>query len=267
MRKSIDDLVNKSNERFLSISKNPINKKFEQLPYWLDSVSYRYEKEVNNEEPERYYHYERGSVIQVDFGVNMGAEFSGLHFAVVLDKNDNNKKRTLTVIPLTSKNKNNRIKLGKELFNQTTTIFDEQLSDLTAHIEKNKLLVRQLFESDEEFEDAQKEAKNNSNGFADTSFIDISELDSGDDESKNQLRILIAENINETIQELNDKSKVMKIYNKYNHETFARITDITTISKYRIRKINKYDPSGKIKLSSEIMSSISNELMKYYISK
>ena len=44
------------------------------------------------------------------------------------------------------------------------------------------------------------------------------------------------------------------------------IDDKITDSKLRIHKINDFDPSGKIRLSSEQMKSISNKLMQLYIS-
>lgn len=60
-------------------------------------------------------------------------------------------------------------------------------------------------------------------------------------------------------------AKVAFIYSKYNKNTFVRLSDITTISKFRIQRINKFDPSGKIRLSEQQMREISNELMKLYI--
>lgn len=61
--------------------------------------------------------------------------------------------------------------------------------------------------------------------------------------------------------------KVTDMYQKYNKNSFVRLTDITTISKLRIHKINNYDPSGNICLTSQQMKAISDELMKLYISK
>ena len=51
----------------------------------------------------KYQKYKRGSVVMVNFGTNIGYELSGNHFAIVLNKDDNNKNGLLTVIPLTSK--------------------------------------------------------------------------------------------------------------------------------------------------------------------
>lgn len=62
-------------------------------------------------------------------------------------------------------------------------------------------------------------------------------------------------------------SKVRSIYDNYNKNSFIRLSDITTISKFRIKRVNRYDPSGKNRLTNEQMSSISDELMKLYITK
>ena len=47
--------------------------------------------------------YKRGTLIKVDFGVNLGSEMSQVHFAIVLNNFDNPKNNILMVIPLTSK--------------------------------------------------------------------------------------------------------------------------------------------------------------------
>lgn len=192
--------------------------KFRFLPSWLENTSYYYEKEANGHNPKRYYFFKRGTVIRVNFGVNLGSEFSNIHFAIVLDKHDAPQKRTLTVLPLTSKQKSNRFSLGSEIFNQTTTLLGgmkQGLKKLMAECITNQNLKSSL-------------------------------------------------NINKEIKELD---AVVKLYDRYNKKSFVRLSDITTISKLRIERLNKYDPSGKIRLSNEQMAQISHELMKLYLNK
>ena len=50
----------------------------------------------------KYKKYSRGTILLVDFGENVGYEFNGKHFAIVLNKNDSEKSGKLMVIPLTS---------------------------------------------------------------------------------------------------------------------------------------------------------------------
>ncbi|MGX4701860.1 hypothetical protein [Lactobacillus gasseri] len=71
--------------------------KFRYLPFWLSESSYIFKKEANNQLNKPYPYFKRGAVIRVNFGVNEGSEFSNIHFAVVLDKRDSPRKRTLTV--------------------------------------------------------------------------------------------------------------------------------------------------------------------------
>lgn len=228
-------LLAKANERFSLVSE-PDTGKFSYLPGWLDHVSYRYEKEFKNEFPRRYYHYDRGTVIRVDFGVNMGSEFSFVHFAIVLDKKDNSRKKTLTVLPLTSKQKKGRFSLGKEIFNQTLVLLQER------YIENYKRLVSLM----KQYSELQKKDPNSCN------------FDHDIKETKNKLL--------EFKSDLAELNKVLDIYKDYNKDSFVRLSDVTTISKFRIRRINKFDPSGKIKLSEQQMAEISDELMKLYIS-
>ena len=42
----------------------------------------------------------------INFGTNVGYELSGNHFAVVINQDDNYRNGVVTVIPLTSKEKN-----------------------------------------------------------------------------------------------------------------------------------------------------------------
>lgn len=80
--------------------------KFSYLDEWLLKSSKLLLNETNNFETEvnqTYRTYKRGTIIKVDFGVNIGSEMSQVHFAIVLNNYDNPKNNILTVIPLTSK--------------------------------------------------------------------------------------------------------------------------------------------------------------------
>ncbi|MGV3043054.1 type II toxin-antitoxin system PemK/MazF family toxin [Staphylococcus rostri] len=78
------------------------NRKIKYLPEWLDFYTTQLLEENNNKK-KMYSTYKRGSIIYVNLGSNIGNEFSGNHFCVVMDRKDNPKKSTLTVIPLSSK--------------------------------------------------------------------------------------------------------------------------------------------------------------------
>lgn len=71
----------------------------------------------------RYKTYLPGTIVYVHFGMNFGEEFSKTHYAIILSNNDNKNKRTVTVIPLTSKPGDDKMKLdfnfSRELFHLT----------------------------------------------------------------------------------------------------------------------------------------------------
>jgi len=260
-----EKLVQRSSKKFLEVSKNEAWK-FQLLPNWLDNVSYWYTREDKETLPSRYYHYDRGTIIRVDFGVNMGSEFCGLHFAIVLDKKDNNHKKTLTVVPLTSKNKSGRFYLGKEIFNQTTNILNQQSIELkqkTDHIlqELKDIILNGIDNNKKDI--VKKEFIKFDKGIVTDTLNNI--IISGK-YNQNEVKQLKDEVYNNN-KEIDSLSKVISIYSRYNKDTYVRLSDITTISKLRIRRINKYDPSGRIKLNSQQMALISDKLMDLYINK
>ena len=70
-----------------------------------------------NTKPKYFKRYGRGRIVKVNFGVNIGSEFSGEHFAVVVSKNDTAYNPILHVIPLTSKKHRTCIDIGNILIN------------------------------------------------------------------------------------------------------------------------------------------------------
>lgn len=222
-----NERIDKSANIFKSISEPDVHhydQKFKYLPNWLDNTSYFYQKEANSNLPRRYYYYRRGTVIRVNFGTNLGSEFSNIHFAIVLDKKDSPNKKTLTVLPLTSKQSSNRFSLGREVFSQTITILNAQMEELGNRLGRaSNSIDKGIKLSDEEYNNLQADY------FA--------------------LR------------------RVIDVFKTYDKNSYVRVSDITTISKLRIERINKYDPTGKIRLSSQQMALISKELLKLYLNK
>ncbi len=71
-----------------------------------------------NKKPERFKKYSRGQIVKVKFGVNIGSEFSGEHYAINITKGDSMMNPVLHVIPLTSKKHNYNIKINNILYNE-----------------------------------------------------------------------------------------------------------------------------------------------------
>lgn len=243
--------------------------RFTYLPSWLLFEAKIHEKECNSQIRYKYPYFKRGTIVMIDFGVNIDSEFSGKHFAIILNKKDNPNNPVLTVLPLTSKGGRNRFSIGKELFSQTVQLLTntkEHLQQQASEIEITNLeLQANVDDIKLKLESVEKHVENNSD-FSTKVQEDIKQLR----ESING--IISMNNLNsEKISTLNKNQTlaniVINIYAKYNKESFVRISDIKTISKLRIHKLNKYDPSGKIKLSTDTMNSISAELINLYASR
>lgn len=127
--------------------------KLTNLPYWLKSYTQKLNLEINNELPSYYRKFKQGDVVMVDFGVNVGSEMSGGHFAIIMDKKDSQYNRVVTLIPLTSKKHKNigNISLGNELVNNTKILIENKISSLNLDMDQNAkqmdLVVSQMKEA------------------------------------------------------------------------------------------------------------------------
>lgn len=73
-----------------------------KLLFWLNTWGSDY---LLNEQSFNYHSliaYKRGMVVKADFGFNVGSEQGGLHYALVIEKENAKSNRTVTVIPLGS---------------------------------------------------------------------------------------------------------------------------------------------------------------------
>lgn len=127
-----DDLLDKSidlTKDILKFGRKTNNKKINYLPYWKLKESKLLLREMKY--PRKYFSkYKRGTIIKVDFGVNIGSEFSQKHYAIVLNKNDNRVNKTLNVIPLTSKEKTNNYNIGNVIFENFVNSLKENMEKL-----------------------------------------------------------------------------------------------------------------------------------------
>ena len=103
--KSLDaylkDLINSPDKK--------TNGKADKLSYWIkDWVTFlNFESKFS---PSSLRRYKRGEIIKVHLGYNIGSEEGGLHYCVVLDKNNSINSPVITVIPLTSLKQDSDIK-------------------------------------------------------------------------------------------------------------------------------------------------------------
>ena len=259
---SIDKLFND----FSSVLKTDVNagdknyKKAALLYYWLRD----YKNYIKNESKfsSKYLPaYERGAIVNVNFGFNIGNEFGGLHYAVVLaDSGPANPN--VIVLPLKSLKKDisslhkHELFLGNELYNRLygncvalSTALKLQLEELTKRHDVAKKRAAALKALIDEKSTPEPEL---------SQLVDSFSKETADilDEVAN------AQTKDEKIKRLIKELHKMKI------GSVALMDQIKTISKMRIKNpINKQDILYGIKLSSENLTKIDNKIIEIYTNK
>lgn len=90
--------------------------------------------------PRCFKRYGRGRIVKVKFGVNIGSEFSGDHFAIVISKQDTAYNPILHVIPITSKKHKTCVDIGNILINDDEISKLKELYENTTDVkEKRKI--------------------------------------------------------------------------------------------------------------------------------
>ena len=261
---NIIDIKSKNIDLSCTINKTIIHdltdKKFTYLDKHLLSQARLFKNENQLSYKPKFRRYIRGSLIFVNFGICVGNELSGNHFAVVLNQNDRSSNNLLTVIPLSSKDKKNSFNLGYELLNNT-------LAELKIKSDKIKEVMVYVI-------DLLKNTKPTNRGF----FLDINTIgadyillnyNKNFNLSDNYIKY---DNIDKLIEligkDLQDFKNVIDLYAKYNKVSYAKIDQITTISKSKIiRKINNLDPMGTVTLSQDTMINIDNSISDMFFDK
>lgn len=232
--------------RFVSKAKNI---KFKYLPEWVLSEASYFEKEIMSP-TKNHKIYKRGSLIFIDFGINVGNELSGNHFAIVLNKKDSKNNGVLTVLPVSSKG------------NKFSVEIDGLISQKSANLLKNSVLsvgveskMLGLMEIKDYLTPEEKEEMA-------TTSSDDGELTIT--HKKYISRDVFDKSIERLLSETEEISRVAKIYLKFDKVSYAKCLDIRTISKDRIIRINKFDPVGKIFVSKDTLDKIDRILVNNF---
>ena len=228
----ISDLIINNMELFktyllglLNSAINKLKKNSYLIAHWIKQwINYlSYEEEFRNK---THHKYERGSVLNINFGFNIGSELGGIHYAIVIDKKDSAKKSMLAVIPLTSMK--DYIDLSK--------------------LSKDKIFLGS-FLTDTILNKVQNEVKSN---------VDLSkDFDNTKDDIKKTLRLL--NNIKKADKHIDELSKM-----KFG--SIAHIGQIKTISKMRIvSPTTKDDLLDNIKVPPNLLDIINDKIKELYI--
>lgn len=209
----IDSLINDENPK--------IQSKADKLSFWLEHWT------------------------TVHLGYNIGSEEGGLHYCVVVEKNNSINSPVITVVPLTSVKpatdvehlKPGCVYLGNELF----TSLNSKIITTQKHLSSN------IANAQERLEHLKQIAP------SDYSSENFSELDSLQKDLANMRR------------ESSLHSRMQTEINKMKKGSIALVGQITTISKIRIYdpKTN-YDILSNVKLSNEMLDRIDNEIIKKF---
>ncbi|NIB64172.1 MULTISPECIES: type II toxin-antitoxin system PemK/MazF family toxin [Streptococcus] len=242
--------ASKNFEKVHSTFKN--NNKFRFLPNWLEKESNLFLSETQNTS-KSYNVLKRGSLIFVDFGINIGSELSNRHWAVVLNKNDSPKSRNLTVLPISSKEKKFSVMID-EVIQQKSKRFLLPILDKIGfdyfsiiHYALTEITPFDLGSADEIYQEFLIQ------------YGDAYNSESAKEIYDNGAGMEKVENTNRKLKDL------VNHYQRFNKISYAKCDQIKTISKDRIIYINELDPCGKIKVSDETLDRIDEKLKELYL--
>ena len=138
-KQAIKDL-NHMLEGFINDPTGQRLKKANLLSYCLKD----YVRMVDFEEtfdPKRNIAYKRGDIVKLNFGFNIGSEYGGLHYAIVINNKNPHNSSVVTVIPLTSQKgdahvHHNDVELGNELYRSLKLKYDTIAQQVQAECEE-----------------------------------------------------------------------------------------------------------------------------------
>lgn len=197
--------------------------KVDKLSYWLQDWT-NFLKFENTFNPRSLRRYKRGEIIKAHLGFNVGSEEGGLHYCVVIEKNNPLSSPVISVIPLTSVKNDTQL---SSLHNGSIYLGNELYTSLYSKVSTfNNRLRKRL----SELQDAVEKSK------------------SSDDFSLD----IISNEILQCGNEIKTFEKMNKEITKMKQGSIALVNQIRTISKLRI-----YDP----KTNSDVLSNLrlSNE--------
>lgn len=218
---------------------NKVNTKSDKLSYWLEDWTTFLDFE-SRFSPSSLKRYKRGEIIKVHLGYNIGSEEGGLHYAVIVKKDNSIYNPVITIIPLTSIKhdkdlthlRKGEVLLGNELFSKFSAKFNETFHSTKEEYQRLQGTIQQF--------------KDNEHAL----YSQALKIENKQKVINNQLNLL---------------DKMRFEISKMKNGSIALVNQITTISKIRI-----YDPkttkdmfSGII-LSDEGLTKIDEEIIGRY---
>jgi len=243
-------------------------KKAHLISYWIKDYV-RFIKFEEDFEPTKNIAYKRGNIVKLNFGFNIGSEYGGLHYGIVLDNKNSHNSPVLTIIPLTSikNNKtvhNNSVNLGNEIYRSLKLKYDtisKSLKDEKEDIANTLVIFSKLVD------------------LAKMSLLELNQCNLNSPDFSQKLKTA-----NKYIDDADKLSNLWKEKQKHNQDeqtyldkigaeisqmkegSIALVNQITTVSKMRI-----FDPRNLrgvlagVSLTEESMDKINNKVKELYI--
>jgi mazF family toxin-antitoxin system len=262
------------------------NKRSDKIAQWIENwVKYLKIEQVFN--PRSIQALKRGSIVYADFGFNVGREYGGLHYAIVLNKIDARSNHLLHVLPLTSVKETTDISnlkyfqlpIGNEVFQllsnkalkkvrELSELYD-RFSKKDGELREKVVMVESLIEDNKKTLEILKNLS--SSDIDDSSIKQILTINKNIDFASDQAdkirqeakenAILLAE-LNEKLEYAN--KFILKTQNM-NKDSIVLLNQVTTISKMRLRdpKNNNSILNG-IVLSDDTMDKIDETLKNIF---
>lgn len=212
--------------------------KGKKLAYWLNDYV-RFLNEESTFSPDHLIRYKRGAIVKVHLGYRIGSEEGGLHYAIVLDRNNSIHSPTLTVIPLTSVKPGvdlthlprHRVSIGNEVYTLLLKQYTHEINTAKSQLEELKKCL------------------------SNTDSSDLSE-----EETKH-----IQSELTNVTQRIEYCKKMKRETDKMKIGSIALVGQITTISKIRI-----YDPKfpgdalSRIRISPKTLDILDARIQELY---
>lgn len=226
-------------DRLISSDDSRMQGKADKLAYWIDDWTNFLDFEPSFS-PASLRRYKRGEIIKVHLGFNVGSEEGGLHYAIVIDKNNSVNSPVVTIVPLTSPKAHVDV---NNLHKGSVFLGNELFTSLSAKV----TTLQRLSDADRKRLHAMVD---------DFKYI-VSAPDSEINESIRQLALL--EKRCTLLERTKKEIAKMKI------GSIALVGQVRTISKIRIYdpKTN-FDVLSNVKLSNEKLDLIDREIIALY---
>lgn len=262
------------------------NKRSDKIAQWVENwVKYLKKEQVFNSRSIQA--LKRGSIVYADFGFNVGREYGGLHYAIVLNKTDARSNHLLHVLPLTSVKETTDISnlkyfqflIGDEVFQLLKNKANRKIIELTElydrfskkddELHERSVMVESLIEDNKKTFEILKNLPDSD--IDDSSIEQILTINKNIDFASAEAD-KIKQEAKENATLLAELEEKMEYANKFilktqnmNKDSIVLLNQVTTISKMRLRdpKNNNSILNG-IVLSDDTMDKIDEALKNIF---